>query len=56
MIRNRIFRCLLAAALLLGLACGCSVQTTEEEPQQDVMVICAELRDYRNVMKGVNYY
>lgn len=56
MIRNRIFRCLLAAALLLGLACGCSVQTAEEEPQQDVMVICAELRDYRNVMKGVNYY
>lgn len=56
MIRNRIFRCLLAAALLLGLACGCSAQTSKEEPEQDVMVICAELRDYRNVMKGVNYY
>ena len=56
MIRNRIVRCLLAAALLLGLACGCSAQTAEAEPEQDVMVICAELRDYRNVMKGVNYY
>lgn len=56
MIRNRILCCLLAASLLLGLACGCSAQTAAEEPEQDVMVICAELRDYRSVMKGVNYY
>ena len=56
MIQTRIFRCLLTAMLFLGLACGCSAQSAEETGQQDVMVICAELRDYRNVMKGVNYY
>lgn len=56
MLRTRIVSCLLAAGLLLGLGCGCTAQPAEETTQEDVMVICAELRDYRNVMKGVNYY
>lgn len=57
MIRTRILRCLLTAGLLLGLTCGCSAaQTDTAEPAPDVMVICAEQRDYRSVMKGVNYY
>lgn len=56
MIRTRILSCLLAAGLLLGLGCGCTAQPAEETTQEDVMVICAELRDYRSVMKGVNYY
>lgn len=56
MLRTRIVSCLLAAGLLLGLGCGCTARPAEETTQEDVMVICAELRDYRNVMKGVNYY
>lgn len=53
---RRVLCGLLAAGLMLGLGCGCTAPAEEPAPEQDVLVICAEQKDYRSVMKGVNYY